>query len=491
MSLRKRLNLFLENEKDTPVLVGFICGFYPLLFFLSNNYTAVNTWKHFLVMFSAFVFSSTLIVYVGYKVISNLPKFKKYKKHFLFVCLIFLTSTYLSQVLFLTFKKKVLLAILIAACLLSLKLYAEYKKIFVLICVMAVFPIFKNTVNIYEDIRETEWTSHKDDIVNIKLKYKPNIYMIQPDGYVNQQAMEKEPYSYNNKFYNWLQENQFEVYKDFRSNYPASLTSNASMFAMKHHYFDDVLFPAIEMPNAREVIINNDVAAIFKRNGYTTNFIAQDEYFQQNLKKGNYDYYNIDKKDIPFFTQGGDIVRDVFNDLKTIINKKSDTPQFFFIEKVLPHHVHFSAPENRKEAERKEYLENVEKVNDWLKEVITYINKNDDNAVIMILADHGGWVGIESMEELFSTKDEKLVHSTFSNLAAIHWNGLDHKLYDKELKSNVNVFRVLFSCLSEDTSLLDYMEVDASYNIRYENSFTKGVYKLIDENNIITYEKHK
>lgn len=183
------------------------------------------------------------------------------------------------------------------------------------------------------------------------------------------------------------------------------------------------------------------------------------------------------------------MVRDVYVDLDNSIAVKTQKPKFIFLERLLPHHVHFVAKGDRKQAERKEYLDKVEESNVWLKKAIALIKSKDKDALIIVLADHGGWVGIENMHELLSTNDKSLIYSTFGNLAAIDWGRLKHSEYDEQLKTNVNVFRVLFSCLSENKSYLDNMQEDASYNIRPGNFISQSVYKLIDGKGNVVNEK--
>ncbi len=486
--LRNRLTAFFDSPKDVPLLSGLICGLYPFLFFYSNNYTSANSWQHAGYFFLVLVFPAVLATIIAYALFGLSAKLKPYRRHLLFVLPVIIMASTLSYVMFFTFKKKVLLVLLIILCLLSLKLYNHYKRLLALIVVMALMPLFKVAVHIYEDLRPMHWVEQPDDILNAKFRHKPNIYMIQPDGYAGREVMEKPPYSYKNDFYGWLDNNGFKVYDGFRSNYPASLASNASMFAMKHHYFDAVMFPSEEMPNAREVILENTVLRILNNNGYNTFLLAQDQYFQQNRVEGIYDHYNINTDDIPPVILNPKLTRDVSADLKKVIADKGKGPKFVFIERVLPHHVPLYGNEGKK-TKRDLYVEKVQKASTWLKKTIGEIEANDPHAVIIILADHGGWVGIDSYSEMYTTTDEKLIRSTYGNLAAIRWGGLDNKHYDGRLKSNVNIFRVLFSCLAENTSYLDNLEKDESYNIRIGN-FTDGVYKLIDENGKVLREKN-
>ena len=146
----------------------------------------------------------------------------------------------------------------------------------------------------------------------------------------------------------------------------------------------------------------------------------------------------------------------------------------------MPHHIGFKDSFKETVKERNRYFERIELVNDWIKETVSYIEQNDENSIIIILADHGGWVGLENYDDMYSTKDESLINSTFSALSAIKWNGFLKPDFDENLKSNVNLFRVLFSTLSENEKYLDALEDDSSFNIRINKFGFKTVERIIN-----------
>ncbi|MES2574144.1 MAG: hypothetical protein V4572_04335 [Bacteroidota bacterium] len=369
-----------------------------------------------------------------------------------------------------TIKKKLLFLLLLIAVLLSIKFYSSYKKIIVFVMLLALIPFMK-CVNIivHKQVSDTlSWTKQNDGIENIKFIKTPNIYFIEPDGYAGKEVMEQSPYNYNNTMYKYLELNDFTLYKNTVSNYPATLPSNASMFCMKHHFMEKIVSNNFEMEDAREIIVgNNPVISIFKKNGYKTLFIVNDEYFQQSFKKGNYDYFNIKNSEIPYFVSGIEVSKNVSKDFEHAMQMKefNNHPKFYFIERMLPHHVEFQ--NKGKDVEKKLYLNKIEKANLFLKKTIDLINKKDPSAIIIIASDHGGWVGIESLQEMLQMKDKKMLNSIFGNLIAIKWNDKRHLEYDGKLKSNVNLFRILFSYLSENKQLLLNIEKDVSYNNGY------------------------
>ncbi len=467
------------KEKFNPLLTGLICGFYPLVFYFSNNYSAINSWEHlgfFLLFFIGIPIVIFSIASLAFKYSETLSK---YKTHILFVLIIMVVATLMSQAMYLTLKKKMLLGLLIVTVVAAWKLHAHFRKLLVIILLMSILPTINVIIKIVEHEQKMEWTALPDSIENAKFKTTPNIYMIQPDGYVAQNMMESELYNFNNPFYGWLENNGFKIYNNFHSNYPASLTSNSSLFSMKQHRFGKVLFRSIDMPNSRDIIAGDNAAIkTLRNNGYKNFFIVQDEYFQQNRPGAQYDYYNLDTDEIPYFSNDNNVKKVVFDDLKAAMDtSKIEGPRFYFIEKLLPHHIHFAAS---KEAERDMYINKIQQVNGWLENTVNYISEKDPTAIVIILADHGGWVGLGSYNEMFSTQDSAQIHSIYSTLAAIKWNGNLNEGMDAELTSNVNVFRVLFSVLSENPEYLKYLEDDSSYNLQI-GTFRKSVKPIIDD----------
>ena len=481
--IKKRLDTFINSENDTPYLAALISGLTPMLFYYANNYWAVNSWPHLLFFSVVFLGSSLLIygsLYFGLKSNQNFHKYIPYVLLILLLCAayVFLSHTYFGSPL----RKIALgLGLFILAYLFRKNPRDSYKKIIIFLIFFSSLSLFRVFIHIYEDIKPDYWLHQKDDIMDVEFKSSPNIYLIQPDGYVSQSTLENPLYNFKSDLYDWLKQNEFKIYDDFRSNYPTSLASNVSLFAMKHHQFANMLLPEIEMANARDIIsASNPVASIFKNNNYTTYFIAQDEYFQQNRKQSAFNYFNIQPQDFPYYSKGDNEVRDVFADLKVAMKHQNENSKFFFIEKLLPHHVGFPKIDDVVQKERELYNKKIVEVNNWLKTTINYISDKDKNSIIIVLADHGGWVGLKSFNDLFSNTTPELVNSTFSNIAAIKWNGYLKRNYDKDLKTNVNLFRVLFSVLSDNPKFLDNLEDDSSYNLKLNTFGFKTVKKMID-----------
>ena len=109
------------------------------------------------------------------------------------------------------------------------------------------------------------------------------------------------------------------------------------------------------------------------------------------------------------------------------------------------------------------------------------MKNNDPNAIIIIGADHGGYVGFEfTFKPKIKSLIQQLLNSIFGAKLAIKWNDPNHTEYDAKLKTSVNLFRTVFSYLSEDKLLLNHLQPNTSYNCYDSSDFTK-VYKAIED----------
>ncbi|MBA3985912.1 MAG: hypothetical protein H0X63_04920 [Flavobacteriales bacterium] len=328
-----------------------------------------------------------------------------------------------------------------------------------------------------------KWMQQPDAIEGVVFKKTPNVYVIQPDGYINFSELGKGYYNFDNsKFENWLHEKDFKFYADFRSNYYTTLHSNSSLFTMKHHYYDIL--------DERKVIMDkNPVVTIFNNNGYKTHFLSEVPYLIVNRPKINFDYSNFNLKNLPYLSKGLDMHRDILEDLPQVL-KQSDEKNFYFFQKLLPGHItNYKEAIDNIEYERERYLKNIEYANNWLIKIINIITENDPKGIIIIVADHGGFVGMNTTYEAHEkTTDRDKIYSIFSSILAIKWPETDKPHFDDTFKSSVNLFRILFSYLAEDQSFLENTEEDASF-MKIERAAPKGIYKYIDKNGNIVFDK--
>jgi hypothetical protein len=280
---QNRLQKFISNGKSYPILTAISAGLYPVLFYYKSNYTLVNSWGHFGYFMLMFLLLPIIIFVIAHR-ISKLKIFLKWQKHVL-PFLNFFTFLFLLKVcLYAGIQKKILVLVFVIAILFALFLYKHLKKVIVIQFLLILLGAFSLFTTVYKQLTYTDlWTTQPDTIAQAKFKKKPNVYFIQPDGYVNFSEINRGYYDIDNsKFETFLVENDFEIYKDFRSNYASTLSSNSATFMMKHHYYNNGENFS-EAINGREIIITkNNVLNIFKKNNYKTYFITEMPYFLLN-----------------------------------------------------------------------------------------------------------------------------------------------------------------------------------------------------------------
>ena len=494
MAAKKKQSLihtFISNNKQYPIIAAISAGLYPILFYFTNNYTIVNTWSHvgFFVLYFL-VLPIVLFVILNYIFkFSVLKRFHKYVIPFLniFAFLMFMMVCYYAGI-----KYKIAALCFLTAIIFSVFFYKFFKKIIIIQLILASIGIYTLTprlVKLYN--HSDEWTSQIDNVLDVEFKRKPNVYFIQPDGYANFSELRKENYKVDySKFEEFLMKENFKYYEGFRSNYPSTLSSNSATFMMKHHYYNNGTSIS-ESLNARNIIITeNAVLSIFKNNNYKTYFLAELPYLILNKPKIGYDESNFSLNDVSYIGTGLGERQDIINPLKKYLNEDNEKSKFFFIEIFNPGHIHGRKVDSEGvEGERKLWIESLNNANERLYDVITLIKEKDPNSLIVIMADHGGFVGMENTYQIYNkTQNKDIINSIFTSTLAIHWPNNNAPNYDTSFKSAVNVFRILFSYLGEDDSYLKNLQPDESFVI-LKDVEPPGVYKYIDQFGTVTLKK--
>ncbi len=482
---------FFGIDLGNPLLMSLGVGLYPLFFYYSRNFGMINSWEqfgYFLLLFLVLpiLFFSFL---KWFSTFSFATKWRKYLSPFFSV---FLFLFYIKIILYTDMERKIIVGIFIVSTLIAYFLHKQYKKfialqlILALIAFISLVPLFIKYLNY-----SSQWMQQPDAIESVVFQKKPNIYYIQPDGYVNFSELETGFYNVDNSdFKAFLEGNDFKNYPNFRSNYISTLTSNSATFMMKHHYYNRNT-DYNEMLNARKNIISeNAVLSIFKKNGYKTNFITEHPYLMVNRPKVGYDFTNFKYSEIPYITTGFNVERDVYNDLENTITLKNADGNFFFIEIFEPSHISSTkAASKGKEKEREKWLDKREIANAKIEKMVNLIVEKDPGALIMIMADHGGFVGLDYTLEVYKkTTERDIIYSTFGAMLSVRWPNDEVPAIDTHLKSCVNVFRILFSYLSNDEKYLQHLQDDKSYLILKEGA-EPGIYEYIDENGNIDIKK--
>lgn len=465
-----------------------------MLYNYYSNFTLVNSkgqFFYFLGVFLGLPVLSNFIIWLAAKKINTINHF--YRRFLLFSNLSWFA--YLIILSAFGLQRKIMAIAFLVAALIAFYLYKYLKKIIVLEFLLAAIVAVQLPYYIINHVNfSNKWQELPDKITQATFKTTPNIYLIQPDGYANPSQLAAPPYDFDNsEFESFLKQQEFKIYKNFRSNYTNTVLSNAALFSMKHHYYNNPTSQTKEPEGLRSSIASeNAVLKTLKNNGYYTSLLLEIPYLIINRPEIAYDYNSIDYGGLDYLSRGFDMEIDILQLTKDQMSQYKEKPKFFFIEKMSPRHIAV-VPSHSKgvEGEREQYLRNLKEVNIWLKELITHISVNDPSALVIILADHGGSVGLKSTSESASKIEAKpLVTSIFSTMLAIKWPDGNAPQFDQKLKTNTNLFRILFSYLSENEDFLKNLEDDGSYLILKENA-PFGVYKALDDNGEVVYELKK
>lgn len=462
-----------------------------MLFYYSRNFGMINSWQQFSYFLLLFI-GLPILFFSFLKWITKLKIAEKWGKYLIPFFSIFLFLFYLKLILYAAVEKKLILVILVISLIATYFLYKYFQRwlaiqlILAVIGLVGLMPLLVKYLNY-----SSAWTEQPDDIESVIFRKKPNIYYIQPDGYPSSSELKSDFYQVDNSdFDNFLRKNNFKDYPNFRSNYITTITSNSATFMMKHHFYNNGKDYS-EMLHARENIISeNPVLSIFKNNGYKTHFITEHPYLLVNRPKMGYDYANFEYSEIPYITTGFNVEREVYSDLENTIASKNYEGNFFFIEIFQPGHISTTEEASKgKVVEREQWLQKLDVANTKLKKIINLITENDPGAMIMIMADHGGFVGLDYTRQVYTkTSDPEIIYTTFGAKLAIKWPNGEAPEIDSHLESCVNVFRIMFSYLGEDEKYLRHLQKDGSYLILKEGA-EPGVYQYIDDNGNIIFKK--
>jgi len=471
----------------SPYFLVLLSGFYPFIHYYNSNFDMANSWQHF-VLLLGICFALPVLSYFLLKLLLTSFKLERFQKFLLPVVNLVFFSGLLAYLVFTTSKKELLLVVALAA-LLAFIVVKFINKIIVFQLLLGIIGLVSFVPKVFFILNYSDdWSIAPDNITKAKFKHTPNVYVIQPDGYVNFSTLDKEPYFYKDtSFKNRLINLGFTHYPNFRSNYYSTLTSNASMFAMKHHYYGNTYKGNLKSYGTQQIIVGeNNVLKTFLNNGYTAHLFTDNTYFLGNLKRDMYATSNVNDNFPKLFDtdkiQGVSIVKD----LETHLQKDTNTPSFNFIEKTTPAHIVYANTGATAEEERNAYLKRLEVANQWLEQIITSIKKHDENALIVIVADHGGFVGlthtkVSTQRELNSVE----LNSAFSAILSVHWPST---ITNPEIvaKTNVNLFRNIFSILTEDHQWLNSFEEASSY-LPLKTGSSSEFYKVIDDQDKYIY----
>ncbi|PPK94484.1 hypothetical protein LY01_02124 [Nonlabens xylanidelens] len=478
--MKAKILEYLKNDHHYWWTVAVLPGIYSLLYLYQNNFTLINSWEQFIAFLIYFIVAPSTAL-----VLLDLVFKKKVcidRKHLYYCFLIINLAIILSLFVFMRWRWKPLILVFIITIATS-KYLSKFYKIGVLLLGLMIIPAVLQFGNYYyQSVYSLQEWSTPEDFEKFTFQKKPNIYLIQPDGYVGKPTMTGQLYNYpNDQFYDNLETYNFNFNHNYRSNYPSTLSSNSTLFNAQHHYFNQGKAKN-ELFNARDKIMGaNPVLRTFKNNGYETNAILQSNYLLYNRPDVFYDYTNIEMEDISFFPVFHNNI-DYYFDFKNRLNDNQSTaPQFFFIEILSPSHISHSKTFSLGiEKETEIYLEKIPDINTEVNKLINLITTHDKDGIIIIAADHGGFAGFKYTEKAYQeiTNNLELKKSIFNSLLAVKAPE-SFAPYQERITSSINLFPELFTYLSGQSQ--PQTTRDASSYIIIKETSNSGVYQYFNQ----------
>lgn len=488
-------------------ILSIVTGLYCTTFFVSNNWYIYSFYQNLvLILFGTVICSSILLIlslffsFLLNKIFSMLGKnFQSdHARDILMLvlsiilCLILLRNTIAS----LPVSPIILFLTLIVATYFTRQFITNslLKKINIIFFILICFSLSKLAFA-YSDARTksteenplSKWTTQEKEFNDqIRFTKKPNVYFIITESYPNKEALEKI-YNFDNQhFYVELNNRGFSTQHDFFSNYNHTLASLPSLFAMRHHYYYINLgnFDSIGGREMLEAKSYNPVIDIFRQNNYQIQYIlSEDGLFPEGAEV---DYFSPQPPVYlaleTFFTHQDTTKKSIFgsnnyNFLETLQKRLSDIslsskPSFTFIYTNSPHHSpsRWKTKDKDKinrilEEFRANYGEKIHKANIHLLKLIDIILRNDNDPIIIVAGDHGPWgyrLKMDGSGKIIP--DSLFALDRFGVLMSIHFPKDYQKNLTSLLKTHVNLFRYVFTYLSDNNQIIENKVEDDSFD---------------------------
>jgi hypothetical protein len=447
--MKDRIAKYLSSEDHFWWTATLLPGGYAIIYLYLKNYTLVNSWQQLSSFIACFVLlPSLLFLLLDVLFKRKLPK-RRTQLYWSFLLINF--SIVFSLSIYLGWRWKGLLLFALLAIATSFFIAKHYKKIVLLLGIMCLLALCQLLFFISTSvISSKEWIQPMAFESSV-FQWKPNVYLLQPDGYVGEQAANNNVYQLDNQsFYDTMKAQGFQFNSDFRSNYPTTLASNSTLFTAQHHYLH---YGAMnnELMNARDIILgDNPVLNTFVNNGYETHLILEHSYLMLNYPEVSYDTNNVDRNELSSLLPNYFLGKDYKKDFESQVLKANKSPQFYFVEILHPGHISFS--KDREDAiafEKNKYREEIKSISSQLIDMVQFIEVNDPEAIILIVADHGGFVGYTHTGAAYAQpeKNRALKESVFNALYTVKASP-DFDPFQKTVKSTIGVFPTLFAYLS-------------------------------------------
>jgi hypothetical protein len=324
----------------------------------------------------------------------------------------------------------------------------------------------------------------EDDLARwgeVRLRERPDVYFIVPDGYPSRTALRAVFGIDDGGLEEGLAAQGFTEYDGVFSNYMYTVSSISASLGMRHHQYRGNVGNA-ELLGGRPFITSdrNPVVHVFRNNGYQVSYVHQLEYL---FTMGcGIDLCSptpawVDALELlPGFLRrafAGDrslpsLERRALDQIDAAL--ATDTPQFLYVHFQAPNHsLTFEQSREELAAFRSTFGDRIQTANATLLSLVSRILSRDDDALIIVSADHGAWgFGTTMWAEhsvLESVPDPLIALDHLGVRLAIRWPSGEPP-DGTPIRSNVNLFRHVLAYLSGNDALLKDLAPDDGYLVR-------------------------
>jgi hypothetical protein len=244
---------------------------------------------------------------------------------------------------------------------------------------------------------------------------------------------------------------------------------------MQHHYYQGSV-GNFELLYSNEYIVSekNPVVRLFKANGFQVHYVHEKDWMfakgcfidfcSPNFFMGDFLDILVPQKlhTIPFVAKiMGRLHEESMERVLNHIDKISALPMNYFT------YIHLSSPSHsppsRQTPEslasfRKNFSKKIEVANEKITKVVDRILIHNPSALIILNADHGGWgmgaYKYAQMKIFEGVPAELIALDHLGVLLAIRWPENNVPDYERDIRTNINLFRYIFAYLSESQDIL-------------------------------------
>lgn len=503
--------MYKSIASKSKLIVPFLAGLYPSLFFVSNNSQIFSFWQSaILLTFSsaisvAICFLTTYILLNIYRLIlkfsgvsglANLSKSMHSASNLITANISLIICFYLLRNTLLSFGMgwvPLLIGTLTVAIIISFivqkKGLKPFANILLVLTAISAIQLSINLVKKQQQLADVLVSNENKELYDkLRFKKKPNVYLVIAESYPNEAAL-KEVYGIDNSsFYKKMRALGFGINHNFFSNYNHTLASLPSLFSMEHHY-GLISIGNLDSTGGRRILeLNsyNPVVSIFQNNGYKINYLhagavlipngakADFVFPSPSLFRGLAIFLTHQKLTVPliFNNRQGASLSLFYEMLDGFIS--TGTPTFNFIYYHRPGHSPWdfkSRPSSKANRIlsffRNSYVNTIRGENDKFISFFQSIIKNDKNSLIIVIGDHGSW-GYRTGEDVNGNRISYplITLDRFGVLAGIYGQSesVPGLLNNGTIKSHVNLFKYIFAFLCEDDKVLETLSHDDSFD---------------------------